>query len=797
MVNYDSQESAMAQTVQGQFGYQTVQLLKTAPLGTGSYGAVYKTMCDDLPCAGKIIHPTLFHECNDPGAMTIMRRFQQECSFLSAIRHPNIVQYLGSYQDPETRLPVLLMELMDGSLTKFLEDSQEPLFYHTQVDLCHDIALALAYLHSNSIIHRDLSSNNVLLIGAGNRAKVTDFGMARLFDANHSAMTRLTMCPGTLAYMSPEALDDPPVYTKKLDSFSFGVLGIQIITRQFPDPGPRTKKVRDPRSPTGRMEMPVLETERRTAHIDLIDPNHPLLTIAMDCLSYNEEDRPSAQELCHRLVALKEAPQYGDNVQEAQKRSRPVQNTTADREEREREIRELQQEKEQLQKQQKEGDEQIQDLKQQLKVSFCQIQDKDAAIDDRRREIRELQQQKEQQLQVKNEQIQLLRQQLQVSDSFIQEKNAVIAARQQEVQQITQEKEHVLEARDRKLRELNQQLKASEQAAAQLWHDLLLREKMVQDLQKENQRLQQKLREKDILKQPMVMQKGELRLSWKTCKAAPCRLSNGSATVCGSMAYFNPCGSNQVLSYNSDTEEWSPLPTCPTKRFTLTVVNGLVTAVGGWLSGNYTNTLFSLIKEGGRRKWVEHFPCMPTRRALTAVVCIGKVLVVAGGQGGGLTQPNMLATVEVMDTDTQKWSTASNLPRSLSHDSAVVCGDSVYLVSGQKNTKSVFTCSLSELLQSQTSHPVWHTIANLPVTCSTCVTLHRKLLAVGGRGSDNEDSNNIYAYSTETNSWEVISYMTTPRRNCLVTVVPGNKLMVVGGETGLSLRDNVEFATVQ
>ena len=91
-----------------------------------------------------------------------------------------------------------------------------------------------------------LYSNNVLLIGAGNRTKVTDFGMAKLFNANRSTMT---MCPGTQVYMSPEALDDPPVYTKKLDSFSFGVLGIQVITWKFPDPGPRTKKVRDPRDP--------------------------------------------------------------------------------------------------------------------------------------------------------------------------------------------------------------------------------------------------------------------------------------------------------------------------------------------------------------------------------------------------------------------------------------------------------------------------------------------------------------------------------------------------------------------
>ena len=116
----------MAQQVQGQFGYRTIQLLKSDPLGTGSYGAVYKATCDDLPCAGKILHPALV-QSGDPGTMTVMKRFQKECSFLSAIRHPNIVQYLGSYQDPDTQLPVLLMELMDDSLTRFLERSQEPL----------------------------------------------------------------------------------------------------------------------------------------------------------------------------------------------------------------------------------------------------------------------------------------------------------------------------------------------------------------------------------------------------------------------------------------------------------------------------------------------------------------------------------------------------------------------------------------------------------------------------------------------------------------------------------------------
>ena len=97
-----------------QFGYKRVHLIQTERLGAGSYGNVFKVKCDDLPCAGKILHSTIF-QSNDSRAM---RQFQQECSVLSGLRHPNIVQFLGLYNtDDEAKLPVLLMELMDESLT--------------------------------------------------------------------------------------------------------------------------------------------------------------------------------------------------------------------------------------------------------------------------------------------------------------------------------------------------------------------------------------------------------------------------------------------------------------------------------------------------------------------------------------------------------------------------------------------------------------------------------------------------------------------------------------------------------
>ena len=223
-------------------------------------------------------------------------------------------------------------------LTRFLERSNEPLSYHTEVNLCHDIALALSYLHSNGIVHRDLSSNNVLLI-AGSRAKVTDFGMAKLYDVNRSTayLTPLTLCPGTMAYISPEALGEPPMYTDKLDSFSLGVLSVQIMTRQFPDPGKRFKiiKINDPRVPSGRVQVEVPETERRQSHIDLIDPAHPLLPVALDCLKDRDRERPSCHELCGHMSTLKASPKYTESVQQSQVNTKPTHKVPTEKVERE------------------------------------------------------------------------------------------------------------------------------------------------------------------------------------------------------------------------------------------------------------------------------------------------------------------------------------------------------------------------------------------------------------------------------------------------------------------------------
>ena len=283
------------------------------------------------------------------------------------------------------------------------------------------------------------------------------------------------------------------------------------------------------------------------------------------------------------------------------------------------------------------------------------------------------------------------------------------------------------------------------------------------------------------------------------------------SVVDGSVAYFLPRESKSVFAYNSTNNKWSELPECPNTNGSLAMVNSLLTAIGG-MTSNYeiTNSLLSLTDN----KWTKQFPPMPTKRSVTVVVCSGRSLVVAGGVGGGNKK---LSTVEVMDTGTLQWSTASSLPHPLYSASATLCADQIYMLGGfyklEEESTSVFTCSLAALLQScQTRSPgeqlktlsltsrpkVWHQLADTPVDGSTCASLHGRLLAVGGVYSGNEPTTAIHMYNTTTNSWEVISHMAVPRCQFSVAILPHNELMVVGGNSAdnWTSTDSVEFASI-
>ena len=280
------------------------------------------------------------------------------------------------------------------------------------------------------------------------------------------------------------------------------------------------------------------------------------------------------------------------------------------------------------------------------------------------------------------------------------------------------------------------------------------------------------------------------------------------------------------MMYNSETGKWAILPECPKIFFSIAVVNGLLTAIGGQQSPDLkaTKTLFSLTTSRSlfglteQQKWTEQFPPMTYYHNGPAVACTSTSLIVAGGWG----PDEGWAPVEVMDTNTLCWSTAASLPHPWKQATAVNYGDRMYMTGGfgkDGKTNSVLTCVVSELLQSKArqhqslgarptaasglqpstdSHKVWQEAAPLPVYHSSLVTLHGRLLAVGGCDSASNPTSAVYQYDTATNSWKVISHMSTKRYHCFTAVLPDNTLLVAGGALRNhppAFTDSVEIAS--
>ena len=91
---------------------------------------------------------------------------------------------------------------------------------------------------------------------------------------------------------------------------------------------------------------------------------------------------------------------------------------------------------------------------------------------------------------------------------------------------------------------------------------------------------------------------------------------------------------------------------------------------------------------------------------------------------------------------------------------------------------------------------VWRQVGDLPVTQSTCESFHGRLLAIGGRVDWGKPFTAVYMYDLTTNSWDIISHMTTARYRCYTAVLPNNQLMVVGGWTDTGITNTVVIASI-
>ena len=267
-------------------------------LGHGSYATVLELEYMGLKCAGKKIHELLLKQGN---ASYTLRRFEEECRLLSQVRHPNIVQFLGVYFQQGVRAPILVMEFLPTNLTSCIDSEEYDILPEKiSYSILHDVALGLCNLHSQTppIIHRDLSSNNVLLT-PNMTAKISDLGVARILDLTPLQVSRMTRTPGTPTYMPPEVMIANPKYNTSVDEFSYGIMMIHMFSGQWPEPhvGPNHTE------PDGRM-TPVSEAERREVFLRAIGNDHPLMDLILKCINNHPPARAHASEIVERLAEM-------------------------------------------------------------------------------------------------------------------------------------------------------------------------------------------------------------------------------------------------------------------------------------------------------------------------------------------------------------------------------------------------------------------------------------------------------------------------------------------------------------
>ena len=268
-------------------------------IGRGANGRILEAKWEGTVVAVKEIHSIFMNEVGDLEFQSFKRSFLRECEQSSRLRHPNIVRFFGIYHPPGARVPSLVMERLHCSLTSLLKNNPV-VSIGTKIWIIKDVALGLRYLHTRNppIIHRDLSSNNVLL-SKGMEGKIGDLGTARLVDPRRQS--RMTKAPGTVDFMPPEALEDVTNihYGKELDVFSFGCVMLHTLSHQWPTPSQAV--IINPE--TGLITGGRSEAERRSKYFERIDRSRSdvLIPLIESCLSNLPKNRPSIVRVCDQL----------------------------------------------------------------------------------------------------------------------------------------------------------------------------------------------------------------------------------------------------------------------------------------------------------------------------------------------------------------------------------------------------------------------------------------------------------------------------------------------------------------
>lgn len=195
-------------------------------VGRGGMADVYSARDTvlDRTVAVKVLHAQFAQEKD------FVARFKKEAQAAANLNHPNIVNIYDWGREDHTYF--IVMEYLEGWNLKQLIEAQAPLPVDEAIDITIQVCSALEFAHQNSVIHRDIKSQNIIITPQG-QAKVADFGIAR---AGAAGMTQTGSILGTAKYTSPEQAQGIEV-GKTTDIYSLGIVLYEVLTGVLPFKG--------------------------------------------------------------------------------------------------------------------------------------------------------------------------------------------------------------------------------------------------------------------------------------------------------------------------------------------------------------------------------------------------------------------------------------------------------------------------------------------------------------------------------------------------------------------------------